>query len=408
MTLTHTTMTKPFNLKPDAPDVSHLPRLTPDHLPPYGDRHYTLMHTLHQALVVKRPHGSLCEASLAAWIARRFAVSFIDGAGNLHFDRRAGSKGEFSRTLFTAHTDTVHHHDGGNIVRVDGKFWRADGDVLGADDGAGIALLAHLMDNDVPGYYILFRGEERGGIGSTWLAENMDDLLREFDRAVAFDRAGYYDVITHQSGTRCCSDVFADALAGALSFEESGLMFMPSDGGVYTDTAEFVSLIPECTNVSVGYKAQHTHREEQDVEFLKQLADTLVLVQWETLPTQRDPRTRESLWGASGSYAWATPPTAATNQTWAALDAYYDEADLDELEPDQFDLLCALEEAREGDTSWLVTLVSDHLLPDGEHTLPLNLNRLDAQLIEDCINMLRQGFAAEMVAGEIHDALRID
>lgn len=369
-------------------------------------------------LSVQRNHGSLGEAEVFSWLVERCVhlhkPVMIDAAGNLHVDLRDGPR---HRTMFTSHTDTCHNNSGDeqNPVYLDfdcstgNTIWRAGhGVCLGADDGAGVALMLHMITHGVKAYYVFFRGEERGGIGSTWLAENMPELLREFDRAIAFDRAGYSDVITHQSGTRCCSDVFAQALADALTADDFSLAYTPEDGGVYTDTAEFVSLIPECTNVSVFYARQHGDMEHLDTTALKLLADTLVLVQWETLPTQRDPRTRESLWGASGSYAWATPPTAAANQTWAALDAYYDEADLDELEPDQFDLLCALEEAREGDTSWLVTLVSDHLLPDGEHTLPLNLNRLDAQLIEDCINMLRQGFAAHMVAGEIHDALRID
>ncbi len=179
----------------------------------------------------------------------------------------------------------MHYTAGHNRIKVDGKFWKADQDVLGADDGAGCALIAHMLERDVPGYFCLFRSEEAGGVGSKWLAENMPELLEEFDRAIAFDRAGYYDVITHQAGTRCCSDEFALALADQLT--DQGLMFVPSTEGVYTDTAEFTELIPCCTNLSVGYFHQHSDEESQDVEFLKQLADVLCLLDWESLPVKR-------------------------------------------------------------------------------------------------------------------------
>ena len=257
-----------------------------------------LMHTLHKALSVSRPDGSMEEAKFVAWMATTFHATLIDGAGNVHFDRRLNGE----RTLITAHSDTVAHRGGHNVIKHDGRFWRACGDVLGADDGAGIALMAHMLSQGVSGYFILFRSEETGGAGSKWLADNMPDLLIQFNRAIAFDRAGYYDVITHQAGVRCCSDEFADALAQQLSFEESGLMFMPSDGGVYTDTAEFTALIPCCTNISVGYFQQHTTDEHQDVEFLRSLAEVLCLVNWEALPVKRDPAEKEDLWAGWAQY----------------------------------------------------------------------------------------------------------
>lgn len=242
-----------------------------------------LIKTLEKALAMKRPAGSVTEAKFAAWLACTFQASLIDEAGNIHFDRR---KNNSSRTLFTAHSDTVHHAEGKNTFTVDGGLWKAEGDVLGADDGAGVALIAHMLTNEVSGYFIVFRAEEVGGVGSTWLAENMPELLQEFDRAIAFDRAGYYDVITHQAGQRCCSDEFAYALSEALS--EQGLMFAPCSTGVYTDTAEFVGLVPECTNLSIGYFLQHSQMEYQDVSFLQTLADALCKITWEALPVSRN------------------------------------------------------------------------------------------------------------------------
>lgn len=415
--LTYSTVMK--NIKPQPYDVSHLPELNMDHPPHLGGPHIALMFTLHEALTVKRPNGGGGEARFAASMANIYHCTMIDAAGNLHFDRRRKTREgkSLDRTLFTAHTDTVHHKEGINKVRVDGKFWRADGDVLGADDGAGIALLAHMMSHDVPGYYIMFRGEECGGVGSTWLADNMPELLEEFDRAIAFDRAGYYDVITHQGGTRCCSDEFANALAEQLSFDESGLMFAPSDEGVYTDTAEFVGHIPECTNISVGYKAQHSHREEQDIVFLKQLADNLVLVKWDLLPTKRNPRIVESKWerydriyNRSNYFFDKNDSRDEHNRamTRGELDAAFaDDETIFNMDADEFDLYCALEEfVQTGNTPWLLDLVANHVSPGAPQLAQMTTTRLDAELVETSLDLLNQGFSAGMVADEIYDVLR--
>lgn len=350
--------------------------------------HSTLLTVLGFALSLKRPHGGTGDARLAAYMAQQFGADMIDGHGNLHFDRRRNGE----RTLFTAHTDTVHREDGTNDVLVDGAFWRAvPGSVLGADDGAGVALIASLLDAGVPGYYILFRGEECGGQGSSWLAEHMPDLLRQFDRAVAFDRAGYYDVITHQAGRRCCSDVFADALSTQLA--DLGLLYGPCSGGVYTDTAEFVQDIPECTNLSVGYKHQHGDKEEQDVEFLGLLADALVRVQWETLPTKRNPHERESQ-----HYRRAYPD----------LDPkYYDSSEYHDpalLEGDEMELSEAITLAMDDlNPGPLVAMVQRLLWPENPAGVRMNPTVLDEHILTMALTSLEAGFTADTVAQDLFD-----
>ena len=49
-----------------------------------------------------------------------------------------------------------------------------------------------------------------------------------------------------------------------------------------------MGLIPECTNVSVGYYKEHSTNEHQDISHLISLADACTKVNWETLPTVRD------------------------------------------------------------------------------------------------------------------------
>ena len=206
-----------------------------------------------------------------------------------------------SRTLFTAHTDTVHSADSPakQEILFDSSLrcaFKEDGSPLGADDGIGIWLLLEMIYAGIPGTYVFYHGEERGGIGSSASSEAHKDIYTKFDRAIALDRAGTSDVITHQSWGRCCSDAFAIALA-----EQLGGTFKPCDGGVFTDTANLATLVPECTNLSVGYEAQHSQHETQDMEFAEDfLLPALLKVAWENLPTERDPNEIEDYsWGNS-------------------------------------------------------------------------------------------------------------
>lgn len=190
-------------------------------------------------------------------------------------------------TLFSCHTDTVHHTHGIQKLMFDpmmGVVYKNDGECLGADDTTGVWLMLEMIDAKVPGTYVFHRGEERGGIGSSWLAKHEPDFLKKFKRAVAFDRKGTTSVITHQAGGRCCSDVFADALCVALGDE-----WEPDDGGIFTDTANYTELIPECTNLSIGYDFQHTKDEMQNVEFALCLRELVINLDWQSLPTERDP-----------------------------------------------------------------------------------------------------------------------
>ena len=151
-------------------------------------RNSILYKTLCRALSLKRPHKGEGVQLFNAWLCDntpKHVELNIDEAGNIHIDNRTSTN---HRTLFIAHTDTVHREDGANkFVKAHGK-WYANGAPLGADDGAGCAMLMHLLHANTPGYYIFSQGEECGGIGAKHLADNHRDLLSEFDRAIAFDR----------------------------------------------------------------------------------------------------------------------------------------------------------------------------------------------------------------------------
>jgi len=197
-----------------------------------------------------------------------------------------------TRTIFAAHLDTVskdyikvNHVIDGKLIKTDGKT------TLGADDKAGLTVLLWMIKNEIPGLYYFFVGEEVGCIGSGNAAKfgHFEGL---YDRIISFDRRDVDSVITFQSSTRCCSDEFADALCSELNVVRS-LNYKKDTGGVYTDSAEFTGIIPECTNISVGYYKEHTTQESQDIEHLTNLAEACCRVDWENLPTKRDPKVAE-------------------------------------------------------------------------------------------------------------------
>lgn len=290
-----------------------------------------LIKDLRAACSIKRPHGSLTEAAYVAALAKRLGPTMIDGAGNLHFDRRNGS-----RTLFVAHTDTVSKGEGANPIVVDGDWWcSAPNSTLGADDGAGIALLLHLMRHRVPGYFLFCRSEESGGVGSSYVAQEHGDLLKQFDRAIAFDRKGVSSVITHQ-GSRCCSDEFGEALANALCTDE--LIYATDNTGVFTDTANFTEHISCCTNISCGYEKEHSDKERLNVRHLKMLAAQIVRIDWEALPVVRSTIVEEPAYDWRGSKYWDT--------NWMKTSDVYDDTPLRSLATDSKDAKALTAELR--------------------------------------------------------------
>jgi hypothetical protein len=111
----------------------------------------------------------------------------------------------------------------------------------------------------------------------------------QFKWAIAFDRRGVGDVITEMFCGRTCSDTFAKALADGLNETNATAMqnpdrvnwltplrYKPDDTGSFTDTANYTRLIPECTNVSVGYEHEHGPDEILDTWHLKTLRSTTI------------------------------------------------------------------------------------------------------------------------------------
>jgi hypothetical protein len=177
------------------------------------------------------------------------------------------------------------------------------------------------------------------------MAEAHAEFFKGFDRAVAFDRRGTADVITHQAMGRCASDEFGRALAEALN-DYTGLAYLPSDGGVFTDTANLTKLIPECTNLSVGYDSEHMAAETLDVDHWLALREACLTLAWETLPTERDPSVVEKWdsygWGQASDYYNVEAMTYKELLAWVRTSSAEDIAD---TMSDLIDKLFAAEDA---------------------------------------------------------------
>jgi len=222
-----------------------------------------------------------------------------------------------SDVMFTSHLDTatsantpVNHVFDGNIIKTDGKS------ILGADDKAGVTVMLYMIKNSIPGLYYFFLGEEVGCVGSKKVAEvQKKEKIEGINKVISFDRRGTTSVITYQTGRRCASDAFGQALAGQLNKADDSFEYIIDPTGVLTDSVQFISIYPECTNISVGYQSEHTFSETQNINHLEKLAEACLKVDWNSLPVERDPSKTE--YKSYGSYGgWGYPG-------WDDDDYYY-------------------------------------------------------------------------------------
>ena len=220
---------------------------------------------------------------------KRFVREYIDSIRGIATDTygnrfiRIGS----APVLWSSHTDSVHSIGGQQSIIRDGDFVRLRGNekqsnCLGGDCATGVWLMRQMIKRGIEGLYIFHRDEEIGGLGSKWIATNQPKRLEGIELAIALDRKGYSSIITHQGG-RCCSDTFADSLAGFLG----GYKADPT--GLFTDTANYTDLIGECSNLSVGYNDAHSPKESQNMKFAGLLLEALCDLDTSKLKLERKP-----------------------------------------------------------------------------------------------------------------------
>jgi hypothetical protein len=234
---------------------------------------------LYKLLTYRRPHNSAGEKQYIKDFIMPLQPRIIATAADepMAFFVYVGE----SKIMFTSHTDTVHMNSQATYQEVlldSNLYCKNDNQPLGADDAAGNWLMFNMIAAEVPGIYAFFRGEERGGIGSSYCAEHRRDLFDGVQCAIAFDRRGTQSIITHQGAGRGCSDEFGKSLAAILKMGH-----VLDDTGIYTDTAEFFHLVPNCTNISVGYQNEHTKKETLNKAYIETLRDRLITADWSQL-----------------------------------------------------------------------------------------------------------------------------
>ena len=296
-------MTKPVKIK-DIKPIVH-PLMNSSKFKTYDDwiHSYNSYVTL---LSYKRPSYH--------WYTHEFAEVFIEpvmGSPDLHgnyvhviYER----DGNHPVNSFMSHYDTVHHDAGVQCLYFDNirnevflsekSLFSKDGsNCLGADCTTGVWLMLNMIANNVPGVYVIHANEEVGGVGATALVDdyinyhskNSDHWINHVETAISFDRFGTESIITYQYGARTASSRFARSLSRVLNLGD-GHKFKEDVTGVYTDSAEYVGVISECTNISVGYYEQHSVNEFQSIEFMMLLRDKLISrdTKWEDIIIHRE------------------------------------------------------------------------------------------------------------------------
>ena len=232
-----------------------------------------------------RPAGSRTEEA--------FIAQYIDTLPNMQRDaygNRYVSVGKAKPSIaWSSHTDTVHYEEGMQALEIDkdgvlALDYYSEANCLGADCTAGVWLMRRLIMAGKPGLYIFHRDEESGGCGSRWIVANTPELVDGIEAMIALDRRGYDSVITEQSTGVTASTAFAQSMADQLGGE-----FVPDDGGIFTDSAFYSGLIPECTNLSIGYHSQHSRHETLDFTFTDTLLVKLLGLRTADLVISRDP-----------------------------------------------------------------------------------------------------------------------
>lgn len=276
-----------------------------------------LLNTLLDMLRYCRPHGSQTENTFRAKYLLNLPGISQDAYGNLHLT--IGN----SPILWSCHTDTVHRSPGMQTIHYDhvgqtiqlSRRAKLTSNCLGADDTVGVFIMREMVLARVPGHYVFHYGEEAGCIGSSDLAHEEPSLLVDAKYAIALDRAGTSDIVTHQIGDRCTSDLFVSSFARALSLASVGVLEFTGAHGVYTDTAEYMDHIHECSNLSVGYYQQHSPKEWIDVAHVDRLLSALLVLDQSSLASGDYARTPKRVWISPSSVSFRDyeAPTATDN-----------------------------------------------------------------------------------------------
>lgn len=245
-----------------------------------------------------------------------YTVAMVEvgiGAGLKNYLIDVSKGGETSPVLYVAHYDTVDRDNAFARTRYGTKLTQLDTDTqdrlyksvivedniasldmlsvvntgaacLGADDGAGLAVMLNLLQRGVLGGYCFTTGEECGGIGAQEVIRDKRGkaFLKQYKISIEIDRRGKDEIVYEQSAGECASVEFTQWLCDELKMGHK-----PSAFGSYTDVSDFAEFICENVNISAGYIGAHTTNEQVCLDYLDRLAESLSKVNWDITKVKR-------------------------------------------------------------------------------------------------------------------------
>lgn len=213
-----------------------------------------------------------------------------------------------------AHCDTVATRPPQRFERGNGVIRTEGGGVLGGDDRCGVAAIMELVRRGYRPQVYLTVGEETGGSGARYLAENHTPP-KTLHALIQVDRAGPMDFVTYD-----CDSPDLDAWVGGAGFVK--------DTGTFSDIS---ILAPRwglaAANVAAGYVGQHSKSEIVVVPHLAHTIDRVSkLIRKPPAAPLPYIESKRWSWKSTGSYS-------SWDEYYEARDRAYESTDRTESRP---------------------------------------------------------------------------
>jgi hypothetical protein len=125
------------------------------------------------------------------------------------------------------------------------------------------------LKKDSIGNYFIKIGQSK-----TIFTSHLDVYTKRYEKVNHFVRRG----VVKTDETTALVDEFS---GNNLKFKQ--------DYAYGTDSAVFLDVVPEITNISSGGSYEHSFLESTDIKYLKKVANAAININWESLPTVRKP-----------------------------------------------------------------------------------------------------------------------
>ena len=197
-----------------------------------------------------------------------------------------------SKILFSAHLDTYSKKVEKIKHVIDNNFLKTDeSTILGGDNRVGCAILINMINNNIPGNYYFFCGEEVGRLGSEYHNSKISE--DKYLLAITFDRKEIGSICNYQRGIKLANDKLVDFLMSELN--KTGYDFFKDNFGLSCDTYSFNKKVNNCLNISTGVYDEHKVTERVDINFYKSIFNISTKIDWSKIEELSNERVRGSM-----------------------------------------------------------------------------------------------------------------